>query len=272
MLELLDHDSSYFVTLTYDDMHLPVHEYCNEETGEVGVSASLDKDDFQRFMKRLRKAHIKKYGDDAKLRYFCAGEYGSSTHRPHYHAIIFGLQLDDLKFYKRNSYPENYDLYSSEWLSRIWKNGYVVVGKVNWDTCAYTARYIVKKIYGNASEVYEKYNFEPEFTLMSRRPGIARSYFDENKESIKDCMCRGDTIPVSDGSRVRPARTPKYFERIFELEEPELMEDLKETRRKIAEDLTEAKLSQTDLDYLDMLKVEESVFEASVSALRRKEI
>nr|CAI9749912.1 replication initiation protein [Microvirus sp.] len=272
MLELGYHDSAYFVTLTYDDLHLPINSYCNMETGEIGSSATLVKRDLQLFMKRLRKAHCAKYGEDALLRFFAAGEYGSQTHRPHYHAIIYGLNLDDLKFYKRNSSPQNYDLYNSEWLSNIWKKGHVVVGNVTWDTCAYTARYIVKKQYGNAAEVYDKYNFSPEFTQMSRKPGIGRRYYEEKKEDIKDKLRNNDVIFISDGSGVRPARTPKYFERLFDIEEPDLLPPLKETRQRIAKDLTLAKLDQTSLDYIEMLKSEEANKLASISALRRKEI
>ena len=272
MIELQFHDSSYFVTLTYDDLHLPLSSYCLEETGEIGTSATLVKRDLQLFMKRLRKAHCAKYGDDAQLRFFAAGEYGSRTHRPHYHVIIFGLKLDDLKFYKRNSFPSSYDLYSSEWLSNIWKKGYVVVGNVTWDTCAYTARYIVKKQYGNAAEVYDKYNFAPEFTNMSRKPGIGREYYEEKKESIKDCLRRNDTIPISDGSRVIEARTPRYYEYLFDIEEPDLLPEIKLTRQRIAADLTEIKQESTSDDYLTMLAKEEEVKLASVSVLKRKEI
>ena len=272
MLELGYHSSAYFVTLTYDDLHLPINHYCDMETGEIGSTASLVKRDLQLFMKRLRKAHCAKYGDDALLRFFAAGEYGSQTHRPHYHAIIYGLKLDDLKFYKRNSFPQNYDLYNSDWLTKIWSKGHVVVGNVTWDTCAYTARYIVKKQYGNAAEVYDKYNFVPEFTQMSRKPGIGRRYYEEEKENIKDCLLRNDMLFISDGSRTVEAKPPKYFERLFDFDEPDLMPPLKETRQKIAKDLTEIKLQQTSLGYQDMLKAEEANKLASVSALKRKEI
>lgn len=272
MIELQSHESSFFVTLTYDDLHLPLNNYCDLETGEIGTSATLVKRDLQLFMKRLRKAHCSKYGDDALIRFFAAGEYGSQTHRPHYHAIIYGLKLDDLKFYKRNTYPENYDLYNSEWLSNIWKNGHVVVGNVTWDTCAYTARYIVKKQYGNAAEVYDKYNFAPEFTNMSRKPGIGREYYEQKKEDIKDCLRRNDTIPISDGSRIIEARTPRYYEYLFDLENFEELPEIKETRQRIAADLTEIKMESTSDDYLTMLRKEEEVKLASISALKRKEI
>lgn len=273
MIELQSHESSYFVTLTYDDYHLPLNSYCDMETGVIGTSSTLVKRDLQLFMKRLRKAHCAKYGDDALIRFFAAGEYGSQTHRPHYHAIIYGLKLDDLKFYKRNSFPESYDLYNSEWLSKIWNKGHVVVGNVTWDTCAYTARYIVKKQYGNAAQVYDKYNFAPEFTNMSRKPGIGREFYEKNKERVKDCLRRNDLIPISDGSRVIEARTPRYYEYLFDLnDEFDELPEIKETRQRIAADLTEIKQESTSDDYLIMLAKEEEVKLASISALKRKEI
>ena len=71
MLELEYHKSSYFVTLTYDDAHVPIHYYSDPETGEALPSMSLVKRDFQLFMKRLRK----KFGEG--IRFFASGEYGS---------------------------------------------------------------------------------------------------------------------------------------------------------------------------------------------------
>lgn len=67
----------YFVTLTYDDAHLPYHsELCYE--------------DIQKFFKRWRR-RLDKRGITHNIRYLVAGEYGSKSklHRPHYHLIIW---------------------------------------------------------------------------------------------------------------------------------------------------------------------------------------
>lgn len=74
--EMETSSSAFFLTLTYDDDHLP-------EFGE------LSKRDLQLFIKRLRKRN-------PGLRYFAVGEYGSNYKRPHYHAIIFNLDTLDL--------------------------------------------------------------------------------------------------------------------------------------------------------------------------------
>jgi hypothetical protein len=106
MLELQYHESSFFVTLTYDDDHVPVTYYSENDDGEARSALTLRFRDLQLFLKRLRKEHYYE-----RLRFFACGEYGSTTYRPHYHAIIFGLTLDDLRPYKRS--PQGYDYFIS---------------------------------------------------------------------------------------------------------------------------------------------------------------
>ena len=215
MLELGYHDSSYFITLTYDNEHIPKNPLYDEETGEVyAENATLVKKDLQDFMKRLRRAYEYK-GYDNKLRFFACGEYGSQTLRPHFHLIVFGLKLDDLVLYKRNFNGDN--LYNSAFISKLWKKGFSVVGDVTWQSCAYVARYIMKKHLGKDSDFYDVYNIEPEFTLMSRKPGIARQYYDEHKDELfyQDFV----SIPTKDGAKqIYP---PPYYEKLFEEDFPE---------------------------------------------------
>lgn len=151
MMELQNHEVSYFCTFTYDNEHLPFSTSVNPDTGEIINTPSLVKKDFQLFLKRLRKAYTKNH-----IKYYCAGEYGSTTARPHYHAIIFGLDIPDLEIYKHDS--RGYNLYNSEWMNKIWKKGYVVIGNVTFDTCAYTARYIMKKQSGDNAKIYSDLN------------------------------------------------------------------------------------------------------------------
>ena len=71
-----------FLTMTYDDEHLPVvYDPATER-----VRATLVKTDFQKYIKRVRKSI-----HPQKIRYFACGEYGEETQRPHYHAIIYGI-------------------------------------------------------------------------------------------------------------------------------------------------------------------------------------
>lgn len=88
--ELTYWKKAMFITLTYDDEHLP-------------FNGSLSAHDLSCFFKRLRKSAVRLYGDSFRLKYFACGEYGPATHRPHYHAIIFGLDYsnsDDVNLVK----------------------------------------------------------------------------------------------------------------------------------------------------------------------------
>ena len=103
IMESMYHDSAFFVTLTYDDDHIPIVEHTDEETGEYFINSSLCKRDIQLFIKKLRR----RFPDDS-IRYYIAGEYGPSTGRAHYHAIIFGLHLVDLQPFGRSETGNQY--------------------------------------------------------------------------------------------------------------------------------------------------------------------
>lgn len=255
MMELSYHKSSYFVTLTYDPEHLPTSEFIDEETALVSEIGTLEKRDFQLFMKKLRN-HL----PDQKLRYFVAGEYGSNG-RPHYHAIIFGLELDDLVLYKKNAQGDK--LFTSKLLTDLWSRGIVVLGDVTWESCAYTARYIMKKQFGKGAEIYKKFNIEPEFTLMSRKPGIAKQFYLDN--SVYD----SDFITMSTPNGGIKFKPPRYFDKLYEIDYPEESAERKANNRKFSEDYNSLKLERTSLSYLEMLEAEESVKEHSLKSLGR---
>ena len=272
LLELQYHDSAYFVTLTYDDYHAPQVFYPDPETGEAKTAYSLRKRDFQLFMKRLRK-HT---GQD--LRYFAAGEYGTKTFRPHYHAIIYGLKLDDLTLYKRSKLGYNY--YNSKTIQDAWSIwqqphssldkgsyaplGFAVVAEVSWETCAYTARYTAKKNNTQNGGDYSCMNLEPPFTLMSRRPGIGHQYFVDHPQLFDKAF-----INVSTDSGGRKFRPPKYFNHLLEKENPEYAEYLKKCRKELMDKYHADKLAETDLDYLELLEVEELALEKRTASLVR---
>lgn len=278
MLELQYHDSAYFVTLTYNDFAVPKSYYPDPETGEAQQSLTLSKRDWQLFMKRLRFQH-----PDDHIRFFMCGEYGPNTFRPHYHAIIFGLHLDDLKPWSRSNL--GYQYYLSESLSKAWSSsvtckdlfgesfespkgelGHVLVGDVTWETCAYTARYIMKKLKGPESQFYSDFGLEPPFVLMSRRPGIGRQYYDDHPD-----MYDYDYINLRTEKGGRKIRPPHYYDKIFDVDQPERMAEIKLTRQRMAEAVKRLKLSKTSLSYLDYLITEEDVLQAKLSSLQRKE-
>lgn len=265
-MELKYHDSAYFVTLTYNDDCIPKREFVDQLTGEVCEAQSLCKRDFQLFMKRLRES----FPNDA-IRFYCAGEYGSTTFRPHYHAIIFGLHLNDLKPYKKSSHGFQY--YTSDSLQRVWsvvRNGHLVplgfavVADVTFETCAYTARYVTKKLYGKNADFYVRCNIEPPWSLMSRKPGIGRQYLLDHHDSIAN-----DSIVLSQGKKVK---NPRYFMRILELTDNDLFAKIKEARKTVSENSFEIELSNTGLNHSEYLDVKENVKRDSIMALRRSAI
>lgn len=266
MMELQYHDSAYFVTLTYDDAHVPQSYYVDGETGEALTSLTLKKRDFQLFMKRLREHFPKDH-----IRYFACGEYGSSTFRPHYHAIIFGLHLDDLTVYKTvKEAGEFYTYYNSPSLQKVWCDdsgnpiGYAVVGEVTWNSCAYVARYVVKKLKGQAAIAYKTFNIQPEFVLMSRKPGIARQYYDDHPD-----IYRYGEINISTEKGGRLFRPPRYFDKLYDLDAPDDFTRIKNQRKAQAVLSAQAKLAHTTLKDYELREVEEHNLQSKLKSLRR---
>lgn len=131
---------SWFLTLTYNEENLP-----KTTQGDP----TLEKTDTQKWLKRARRMGY-------KFRYFVVGEYGTSTRRPHYHALIFPAS----------------DLQIQEFRS-TWTLGQTTVGEATTERAKYCAQYTIKKL--NASKEEELYGRNPEFATMSRKPGIGNA-------------------------------------------------------------------------------------------------
>lgn len=153
MLESMMHAESSFVTLTYTDDTLPY---------DSNYQATLCKRDLQLFFKRLRKTL---YPDT--FRYFACGEYGSQTHRPHYHAIIFGVSPATLDpewlVYSGRSGTRQHP---KSLLYNVWQLGLVHVGSVTQQSVQYVAGYVTKKLTKKDDSRVK------EFSLMSLKPAI----------------------------------------------------------------------------------------------------
>lgn len=237
------HDVNSFVTLTYDDAHLPRY-------------GSLQyKPDFQLFMKRFRKWR-------GPVRFFMCGEYGDENGRPHYHAAFFGEAfLVDRKRWRKSD--TGHWLYRSESLERLWPFGASEIGNLSVQSAAYMARYSLKKVTGRlAASHYERVDVEtgelvridPEFVRMSLRPGIGANWFDNFHRDVYP----HDRVVVK-GMKKRP---PRYYDKRLAAMDPLLMEELKYLRAQQAlehsDDLTEERLA-----------VKEVVEEARLATLKR---
>lgn len=256
MLEAKQYPVNWFVTLTYDDLNLPYGSInvVDKDTGEVferdSLNPTLCKNHLSCFMKNFRSYCHYHFGHDG-VRFFSCGEYGALTSRPHYHLILFNVpeQLQgDLKFWKNTNTGDA--IFTSEKLDFIWRYGLTCVGDVTFQSAAYVARYIMKKQTGKAASIYEDNGIEPEFCLMSRKPGLGREWFDKNKDHCYEF----DEIyvPYKDGSRAVPP--PHYFDTLYELEEGETFKAIKEHRRDLAMTYREQALKQTSLSPLDFDK------------------
>lgn len=202
-----------FLTLTFNDDHLP-----NPPT--------LDVRDFQLFMKRLRK----RFGKG--IRFFHCGEYGEKFGRPHYHCIIFNLDFPDKVLWKEYNGTK---LYRSKILEELWPYGYSSIGAVTFESAAYVARYILKKVNGDLAESHysscpktgEVFTRKPEYTTMSRRPGIAKKWFDKYCADVFP----SDEVILRDGVRMRP---PKYYDSQYEIVSPDDLARVKSERKRKA--------------------------------------
>lgn len=274
MLELQHTGKAVFLTLTYSNEGLdPENRKKLETMSDDGCvwfddfavpELSLRKRDYQLFMKRLRK-----YFEPTELRFYASGEYGEATHRPHYHAIIFGISLQDipgLQYRFSNEFGD--PIYSSDVLEYdIWKKGMVRISDVSWKTCAYVARYVMKKQYGSKrTDAYDMLNVEQPFGLMSRRPGIAGYYYtDDGRIFDPDKV---NEVIVDHGEQ-RKISIPKYFIRKLEESDPEKYNELKKQRRTFAIDRELLKLSMTDLSLIELYEQEENRKAGAVKNLIR---
>lgn len=233
-----------FITLTYDEEHLP-DDY------------SLHYDDFQRFMKRLRKRYQGK-----TIRFYMAGEYGENFGRPHFHACIFNLDFEDKYLWQKTDSGSK--IYRSKILEELWPFGYSSIGEVNFQSAAYVARYIMKKVTGDMAEQhYEEVNFntgeivnrKPEFNKMSLKPGIGYKWY----QKYKDDVYPHDYVIVN-GKKCKP---PKFYDKKYADDYPYEFDQLQWEREKSAK-------AQIFDNTPERLLVKEEVLKAKLSRLKRK--
>lgn len=206
------HLSNCFITLTYSDQNLP-------------DNGSLEKRDFQLFMKRLRKQF-----PGTRIRFFGCGEYGDAAGRPHYHTLLFGHDFSD-KYISADR--DAYTAWRSPTLEALWPLGLSEIGSFSPSSAAYIARYCIKKVSTDMSDHHytrvntstgEMITVEPEFLLMSRRPGIARGWVDRfgYETYLHDAV-------VMNGFSSKP---PRYYDSVMDSKDPDLMKRIRREREK----------------------------------------
>lgn len=189
------HDTSCFLTLTYDDVNLPRH-------------GQLVKRDLQLFFKRLRKV-------TGPFRYVASGEYGELNRRPHFHVALFGVDFSG----DRIEYGEGIrgdKIYVSRVVSSVWNKSLFpmghTVGSLTFESAAYIARYITKKITGVGAspkplacdpETGEMVMPNPEFLLCSK--GIGKAWF---RDYFMSDVYPHARVITDQGS---PAPVPRYY-------------------------------------------------------------
>ncbi len=277
MHESKSHEQNSFLTLTYSDEKMP-------------PSLSVSKKPLQKFFKDLRNYlnyGIKSHLDEARqipnpeftvTKYFACGEYSPKKtrpvgpfnpwefigegERPHYHAILFGYDFPDKELW---TVRNGLNIYSSDILADIWGKGHCTIGSVTHESAGYVARYSLKKINGSLENKpckitgllpYERIchytgeilQVEKERLQMSN--GIGRDFYNCYTSDIYPA----DSVVIN-GHETRP---PRYYDNLYDAEQPGIMEDIKNRRIKNMEkhrsDNTPARLAEREKVKMAQLK------------------
>lgn len=211
LYELSTVDAASFITLTYDDEHLP---------DDFGVHI----EDVQKFFKRLRINLKREYHEFApKIRYYCSSEYGDEKKiylspgatkkhgRPHYHAIVYGL--DDTNDVHRDILRKSWQL-CEPWLFDKDRGRNSGMQEVTPDDICYVTGYVQKKLNGElGKEVYGQSS--PPFSCCSQ--GLGLDFAIQNKNRL---VANGYTY--FKGHKVS---IPRYFCEKFEVKKSDLLQN-----------------------------------------------
>jgi len=223
-----NHENNCFITLTYNEKHLP-NDY------------SLNHTHVQKFFKKLRKELDKI--NHPKIKYFMCGEYGDETWRPHYHIMLFGYDFPDKQQVQSLQVDQPY--YISPFLQKLWDKGNHTITNASWETAAYVARYVTKKVTGDKAEdhynrliidfnevtgemnYFNEVNLKPEYAAMSRGrkkgQAIGAAWYDKYK---KDCF--PSNYLIKDGRKIP---VPKYYQKLLEREDTIMLDQVKQASK-----------------------------------------
>lgn len=209
---------SSFVTLTYE---------------RPPPGGSLVKSDLQKFHKRVARRC-------GPFRFFGCGEYGDETFRPHFHSLLFGVWFEDRVPF--SGAGTSSALYTSDLLSQLWPFGHATAGDVTFESAAYVARYVTKKVMGDAADEHycrmdeygQTVQVEPEFCVSSnggrnRSGGIGAPWFDKFYREVYGRDGLRDSVVV----RGAEARPPRYYDKRLAVVDPELAEKVRRGRYRV---------------------------------------
>lgn len=250
MHEAKMHEENSFLTLTYSDQNLP-------------LNSSLEHKDVQLFLKKLRD-HLRYHHEGKKIRYYMCGEYGENFGRPHYHIVLFGHKFEDEKYLFTSGSGAR--VYTSDTLAEIWGKGHVTTGNVTFESAAYVARYVMKKITGDQAKDHYGEDINqvtgeikpkkiPEYNKMSLKPGIGQTWLDKYHSDVYPA----DQVII----RNKPTKPPRFYDKKYSLFKPIEFEEIQHNRE------VEARKRSQD-NTLERLQVKEKVTEAKLNQLKRK--
>jgi hypothetical protein len=174
-----------FLTLTYDEDHLP-------------RDGALEPEELKLFLLRVTR-HTGK-----RAVYICCGEYGDAGKRPHYHAILFGVDFSADRYLWQRTDSGSL-IYRSPTLERLWPYGFSSIGEANAASAAYLARYTMKSAAAKEAAKFDRKTGEvrlvPQFFRVSN--GIGRRWFDKFSSDVFPC-----DFVVLDGRKVA---VPPYY-------------------------------------------------------------
>ena len=266
----------WFLTLTYNDDALaetflpsdPPIDRLVLGADSLGVASwfpNLYPRDMTLFWKRLRQ-----HFSGCKIMYYLAGEYGERRGRCHWHAIVFGVPLDQKQFHY-NGVSELGDVtWRSDELEKLWHSsldeslplGNVIVGKVTARSCGYVARYTLKK----AREMWETdfTNRVRPLVRMSTNPAIGKSYI-ENHPEIFDVS----QFYIPNGNKSFMATHPRYYMKYLQSSDPIRYEELKSSRSDAGK-ISFENMMKDGRDYLEILRAKELDLQRRCAKMKRK--
>lgn len=280
ILETLDHEHNYFITLTYDDYNLPIPERMeieqpmedgtilkyNIENDGTWIEGCLIPDHIEKFIKDIRNYF--NYRGIQNIRYFYCGEYGETTHRPHYHILLYGLPMDLSQNYSYHIDKNYKEHWKNPIIDKFWPYGMHDIANIEWSSAAYVSRYTMKKIFDEPKSniLYAQEGKIKEYVRMSNRPGIGMKYYKEHSLDIyKNDEMIMKTVKGNTGS----FKPPKSFDKLFKEEYPEEWKKIEKKRKECAERSRKNSYYYSNYTDLEKLKMKAESVSLKASQLPR---